>query len=57
MNGSKRARMSKSEMKTTLITLFDIKCTVHLGFIQRSPTANQAETLKRLREAVRRKTA
>jgi hypothetical protein len=28
-----------------------------LGFIQRSPTANQAETLKRLREAVRRKTA
>jgi hypothetical protein len=42
-------------MKTTLITFFDIKGTVHFELI---PTVNQAyyvELLKRLREAVHRK--
>jgi hypothetical protein len=43
--------MLKSQMKTMLITFFDIKGTVHFE------TVNQAyvEILKRLREAVHRK--
>jgi hypothetical protein len=47
--------MSKLQMKSMLITLFDIKCTVHFEFIPQCQTVNQAyyvETLKRLPEAV-----
>jgi len=33
INGSKRARMSKSQMKTTLIEFVDIKGIVHFEFI------------------------
>jgi hypothetical protein len=46
-------RMSKSQMKTMLITFFDIKRTVHFEFISQGQTVNQAyymEILKRLRE-------
>jgi hypothetical protein len=51
----KMARMWKSQMKTMLITFFDIKDTVHFEFIQQGQTVNQIynmEILKRLREAV-----
>jgi len=50
--------MSKSQMKTILITFFDIKCNVHFEFIPQRQTVNEAyyvEILKLLREAVRRK--
>jgi hypothetical protein len=51
INYSKRARMSKSRMKTMLITLFHIKGFVHCEFIAQGQTVNQAyyvEVLKRL---------
>jgi hypothetical protein len=51
--------MSKSQMKTELITCFDIKDTVHFEFIQQDQAVNQdyyVEKLKRLARAVRRKT-
>jgi hypothetical protein len=53
-----RADMSKSQIKTMLITFFDIKDIVHFEFILQGQTVNQAyyeEILKWLREAVRRK--
>jgi hypothetical protein len=38
----KRARISKSQMKTMLITSFDIKGIVHFQFIQQGLTVNEA---------------
>jgi hypothetical protein len=49
--GPRKVRMSKSQMKTMLITFIDIKGTVHSEFI---PLAYYAEILKWLREAVHR---
>jgi hypothetical protein len=36
INSSKRARMSKPQMKTVLIIFFDMKCIVHFEFIPQS---------------------
>jgi len=58
VNGSKRARMSKSQMKTTLIIFFDIKCTVHFEFVPQGQSVSQTccvEILKRLHGAAHRK--
>jgi hypothetical protein len=58
INGLKRSRMSKSQMKTVLITFFDIKGTVHFEFIPQVQKVDQAyyvEILKQLHEAAHRK--
>jgi len=52
--------MSKSQMKTKLMTFCDIKGTVHFEFIPQGETVSQAYyvgTMKRLREVVHRKMA
>jgi hypothetical protein len=54
-NGSKRAWMSKSQMKKMLTTFFDIKCFVHFEFIPQDQIGNQTyymEIMKLLREGV-----
>jgi hypothetical protein len=50
--------MSKSQIKTTIITVFDIKGSVHFKLTSQGKTVNQAyyvELLKQLCEAVHRK--
>jgi hypothetical protein len=56
INSSKRAHMSKSQMKTMLITFFNIKG-IHFEFIPQGPIVNQAYyvEMKQLCEAVHRK--
>jgi hypothetical protein len=41
-NGSQMALMSKSQMKSMVITFFDIKGTVHFEFTPQDQTFNQA---------------
>jgi hypothetical protein len=55
MNGSKRARTFKSQIKTLLSTFFDIKSIVQFEFIPAGKTVNQVYyvgILKLLREVV-----
>jgi len=57
INVSKRARISKSQTKTMLVTFFDIKDIIRFEFIPQGQTVNRAyyvEILQRLREAVSR---
>jgi hypothetical protein len=52
---TKYGRVSKSQMKMMLITLFEIKFIVHFEFIPQGETVNQAyyeETAKKLLHAV-----
>jgi len=54
----KKARMSRSQVKTMLACSFDYKGIVHYEFIAQGQTVNQQcylEVLARLRESVRRK--
>jgi hypothetical protein len=50
--------MSKSKIKTMLISFFDIRGVIHFEFVPRGTTANQTfymEMLKRLIDALRHK--
>jgi hypothetical protein len=54
----KKIRMLKTQMKTLLITFFDIKGTAHFEVIPQTQTVNQAyyvEILKRLGESMFKK--
>ena len=54
----KKARMSRSQVKTMLVCFFDHKSIVHYEFIAQGQTVNQqcySEVVTRLRESVRRK--
>jgi len=54
----KKARMSRSQVKTMVMCFFDRKGIVHYEFIAQGQTVNQQcylEVLTRLRESVRRK--
>jgi hypothetical protein len=42
INGSKRACMSKSQMKRTIITFFNIKGIIHFEFISQDQSVNEA---------------
>jgi hypothetical protein len=57
-NGNSRSpRHSKSQIKTMLITFFDIKCIAHFEFLPQGQTVTwvyYVEILKQLREAVRK---
>jgi hypothetical protein len=55
---AKKARMSRSQIKTMLVCFFNHKGIVHCEFIAQEQTVNQQfylEVLTRLRESVRRK--
>jgi hypothetical protein len=55
---AKKARMSRSQVKTMLVCFFDHKGIVHYKFITQGQTINQQhylELLTKLRECVRRK--
>ena len=54
----KKARMSRSAVKTMLITFFDIKGIVHHEYLPQGTTVNQhvyTDILRRLREKIRLK--
>ena len=54
----KKARMSRSEVKTMLVCFFDHKGIVHYEFVKQGQTVSQQcylEVLTRLRESVQRK--
>jgi hypothetical protein len=54
---SKKARMSKSQMQTMLITFFNIKGTVHFEFIPQDQTVNQAYYVEILKQLCEEKTS
>jgi hypothetical protein len=49
INCSKRAHMSKSQMKTVLVTFFDTEGTVHFQLIPQCQTVNGAYYMEILR--------
>ena len=51
----KKARQSRSHVKSILIIFFDCEGVMHYEFAPRGQTINNVEVLKRLRDAVRRK--
>ncbi len=51
----KKARMSKSQVKTTLVAFFDKKCLIHKEFLPQKTTMNvelYLNILRRLRERI-----
>ena len=58
VSSTKKARMSRSKIKVTLVVFFDWKSIVHHEFVPRGQMINKQlyqEVLARLRNAVRRK--